>query len=85
VAGQAWSLASTDLQLGIPLYRLLESVTMKPTRERLQGGADRLEGLASRPPPRPTGQQPLHTASSYQVHLWGDTYFGGIPNFLIIY
>jgi hypothetical protein len=38
VAGQPWSSASTDLQLGIPLYRLLESVTAKPTRERLQGG-----------------------------------------------
>jgi hypothetical protein len=40
VVGRPWSLASTDLQLGIPLYRLLESVTVKPTCERLQGGAD---------------------------------------------
>jgi hypothetical protein len=38
VAGRPWSSASTGLQLGIPLYRLLESVTVKPTRERLQGG-----------------------------------------------
>jgi hypothetical protein len=37
VVGRPWSLASTDLQLGIPLYHLLESVTMKPTRERLVG------------------------------------------------
>jgi hypothetical protein len=35
VAGRPWSLASTDLQLGIPLYRLLESVTAKSTHERL--------------------------------------------------
>jgi hypothetical protein len=60
VAGWPWSSASTDLRLGIPLYRLLESVTMKPTRERLHGGA-------GRPPPRPTGQWPFHTASSCQV------------------
>jgi hypothetical protein len=32
-------LASTDIQLGIPFYRLLDSVTAKPTCERLQGGA----------------------------------------------
>jgi hypothetical protein len=77
VAGRPWSLASTNLQLGIPLYHLLESVTMKPTHERLQG-------LAGRPPPGPIGQWPLHTASSGQVHTWGDTYFGGILNFLVI-
>jgi hypothetical protein len=52
-------------------------VTVKPTRERLQGGA-------SRPPPGSTGQWPLHIASSCQVHLQGDTYFGGILIFLII-
>jgi hypothetical protein len=51
VASQPWSLASTDIQLGIPLYRLLESVTMKPTHERLQGGPGRPGGLADRPPP----------------------------------
>jgi hypothetical protein len=39
VTGRPWSSASTDLQLGIHLYRLLESVTMKPTCERLHGGA----------------------------------------------
>jgi hypothetical protein len=32
----------------------------------------------------PIGQRPLHTASSCQVHPRGGTYFGGIPNFLII-
>jgi hypothetical protein len=31
VAGRPWRLASIDLLLGIPLYRLLESVTVKPT------------------------------------------------------
>jgi hypothetical protein len=84
VAGRPWSLASTNLQLGILLYRLLESVTVNPTHERLQGGVGRLGGLADWPPPEPTGQWPLHTTSSYQVHPRGDTYFGGIPNFLII-
>jgi hypothetical protein len=42
VADWPWSSASTDLELGIPLYCLLESVTVKPTHERLQGGAGRL-------------------------------------------
>jgi hypothetical protein len=51
---------------------------VKPTRERLHSGAGRLGSLASQPPPGPTGQWPLHTASSCQVHSWGDTYFGGI-------
>jgi hypothetical protein len=77
VVGRPWSLASTDLQLGIPLYRLLESVTVKPTHERLQNGA-------GQPTPGPTGQWPLHTASSCQVHPQGDTYFGVIQNFLVI-
>jgi hypothetical protein len=45
VAGQPWTLVSTDLQLGIPLHYVLESVTMKPTHERLQGGAGQLGGL----------------------------------------
>jgi hypothetical protein len=61
MASRQWSSASTDLQLRIPLYCLLESVTVKPTPERLQGGP-------GRPPPRLTGQRPLHTASSCQVH-----------------
>jgi hypothetical protein len=38
VASWPLSLASTDLQLGIPLYRLLESVTVKPTQERCKVG-----------------------------------------------
>jgi hypothetical protein len=39
VAGRPWSSASTDLQLGIHLFCLLESVIAKPTHERLKGGA----------------------------------------------
>jgi hypothetical protein len=85
VAGRPWSSVSTDLQLGIPLYRLLDSVTTKPTHERLQGGAGQLGGLAGRPPPEPIGQWPLHNASSCQVHPRCETYFGGIPNFLVIF
>jgi hypothetical protein len=77
MADRSWISASTDLQLGIRLYRLLESVIVKPTHDRLQGGADR-------PPPGPTSQRPLDTASSCQVHPRGDTYLGGIPNFLVI-
>jgi hypothetical protein len=61
IIDRPWSLASTDLQHGIPLYRHLEIVTVKPTHERLQGGAGRL-------PPGSTGQRPLHTTSSFQVH-----------------
>jgi hypothetical protein len=68
VAGWAWSLASIDLQLGIPLCHLLESVTAKPTSERLHGGAGRPGGLADQPPPKPASQRPLHIASSCQVH-----------------
>jgi hypothetical protein len=55
VAGRPRGLASTDFQLWIPYYCLLESITMKPTRERLQSGADWPGGLAGQPPPRPTG------------------------------
>jgi hypothetical protein len=43
--------ASTDFQLRIPCYHLLESVTVKPTRERLQSGV-------GRPPPGPIGTFP---------------------------
>jgi hypothetical protein len=57
---------------------------MKSTRERQQSGAGQLGGLPGRPPPGPSGQQPLHTASSCQVHSRGDTYFGGILNLLVI-
>jgi hypothetical protein len=60
--------ASTDFLLRIPCYRLLESVIVKPTHERLQSGVEWPGGLAGWPPPRPTGQRPLHTASSCQVH-----------------
>jgi hypothetical protein len=38
MADWPWSSASADLQLGIPLYRLLENVTVKPTHVRMQGG-----------------------------------------------
>jgi hypothetical protein len=77
--------ASTDFWLQIPCYRLLKSVTIKLTRESLQSGAGRPGGLAGRPPPGPTGQQPLYTASSCHVESRGDNYFGRIPNFLIIF
>jgi hypothetical protein len=76
MASWPWSLASTDFQLGIALYHLLESATINPTHERLQGRAGRLGGLAGWPTPGPTGQWHLHTSSSCQVHPRGDNYFG---------
>jgi hypothetical protein len=39
VAERQWDLASTDFQLRILYYHLLESVTVKLTSERLQSGA----------------------------------------------
>jgi hypothetical protein len=77
VVGRPRCPASTDFWLRIPCYRLLESVTVKLTHERQICGA-------IQPRPLPTGQWPLQTASSCQVHSQGDTYFGGIPNFLVI-
>jgi hypothetical protein len=57
---------------------------VKPTHERLHSGASQPGGLASWPRPGPTGQWPLHTSSSCQLHSKGDTYFGGILIFLVI-
>jgi hypothetical protein len=57
---------------------------MKQTHDRVQSGVGRPGSLAGRPPPRPTGQWPLHTASSCQVHSYDDTYFGELPIFLVI-
>jgi hypothetical protein len=58
---------------------------MKQTHERLQSGAGWTGSLAGRPAiPRPIGQWPLRTTSSCQVHSPDDTYFGGIPIFLVI-
>jgi hypothetical protein len=84
VAERPWGPASTEFWLRIPCYRLLESVTVKPTLEGLQSGAGRPGGLAGWPPPGLTGQRPLHTVSLCQVHFQSDTYFGGILNFLVI-
>jgi hypothetical protein len=84
VAGRQLILASTNFQLRIQCYHLLESMPVKPTRERLQCVAGWQGSFAGRPPPGPTGQWPLHSASSCQVHSWGDSYFGGIQIFLVI-
>jgi hypothetical protein len=46
VAGRSRGPFSTDFLIQIPCYRLLESVTVKPTHERLQSGAGRPRGLA---------------------------------------
>jgi hypothetical protein len=64
MAGRPRGLVSTDFQLQISCYHLLESVTVKLTHERLQSGADQPGGL---------------------VHSRGDTYFGRIPNSLLIF
>jgi hypothetical protein len=71
LAGQPWSLASTDCQPRIPDYCLLESITVKASFERLHSGADRSESLADWPPMGPTGQWLLHTTSSCQMHSQG--------------
>jgi hypothetical protein len=84
MAVQPSSAASTDSKPQVPFHHLLDSVTTKETLRRLQSGADRLRSLADRPPTGPTCQWPLHMASSCQVYFRGDTYFGRIPNFLII-
>jgi hypothetical protein len=63
MVGRPPSLASTNFQLWIPCYHLLESVPVKPIRERLQSGVGRPRSLVGQPPPRPTGQWPLHTAT----------------------
>jgi hypothetical protein len=39
VAKRPWGPASTDFQLQIPCYRILESVAVKSSREMLQSGA----------------------------------------------
>jgi hypothetical protein len=77
MAGRLPCPASTDFQLWIPCYHLLESMLVKPIHERLKSGTDQ-------PPSGPTGQWPLHTAFSCQVHSQGATYFVLIPIFLII-
>jgi hypothetical protein len=55
VVGWPWSLASTDLQLRIPLYRLWR-VSPRSQPARLQGGVEPPGGLAGWPPSGPTGQ-----------------------------
>jgi hypothetical protein len=77
MVGQPPSPASTDFQLQIPYYHLLESMLVKSIHERLKSGAGRPGILADRPSSGPT-------ASSRQVHSRGDTYFGGILIFLVI-
>jgi hypothetical protein len=84
--GVGWppSPASTNFKLQIPCYRLLESVPIKRTHERLQSRADQPGSLAGRPPPGSTGLWLLHPTSSCQVHYRGDTYFGGTAIFLVV-
>jgi hypothetical protein len=84
LAGRPLSPTSTNFKLQNPCYHFLESVPVKQTHERLQSGVDRPGSLAGQPPPGLTGQWPLHSASLCQVHSRGDTYFGGIPIFLLI-
>jgi hypothetical protein len=81
VAGQPPSLAATNFILRIPCYRLLERVSVKQTRKRLQSGAGQPGSLVGCPPPRPTGQWPLRTASTRYVYSHGDTLFWWNSNF----
>jgi hypothetical protein len=84
VAGQPSSAASTDSRPRVPFHHLLESVTIKETYGRLKSGAGRLGSLVGRPPTGPTRQWPFHKACSCEVYSRGNTYFGRIPNFLVI-
>jgi hypothetical protein len=52
MAGQPWSLASTDLQLGIPLYHLLESV---PVKANMRGCKVQPTGMGVWPAGHPLG------------------------------
>jgi hypothetical protein len=56
MAERPQSSASTDFQLRIPCYRLLESMLVKLTHEMLQSGADRPRSLAGQLPLGPTSQ-----------------------------
>jgi hypothetical protein len=49
MADRPRSSSSTDLQLGIPLYHLLESIAVMPTRERLQGIRYTPENITNHP------------------------------------
>jgi hypothetical protein len=80
VAGQPYGSASTALALSFSCRH----VYTKPRAKLTYNLAGRPGDLDGRPPPRPTSQRPLHTASSCQVHPRGDTYFGRIPNLLVI-
>jgi hypothetical protein len=53
MAGRPRGFAFTDFRLRIPCYHILECVTVKLTRERLQSGAGQPGGLAGKPPPGP--------------------------------
>jgi hypothetical protein len=84
VASWPSSAASTNSRSRVPFHHLWESVIARETYGRLQSGADRPGSLAGQPLTGPTYQWPLHTATSCQVFSRGDTYFGKIPNFLVI-
>jgi hypothetical protein len=57
---------------------------MKPRAKVTENLAGWPGDLVSRPARGPISQQPLHTVSSCQVHPQSNTYFGGIPDFLVI-
>jgi hypothetical protein len=83
VAGWPMSSASTNFLHRHSLSLLMQTRVQELLVQSTQKPAGRSRDLTSRPPLRPTGQWPLHTISSCHVHLWGDTYFIGISNFLM--
>jgi hypothetical protein len=85
LASQPSSVVCTDSRPQVPFRRLLESITTVETHGRLQSGAGRPGSLVGRAPTWPTHQWPLQRASLCQVYSQGDTYFGRIPNFLVIH
>jgi hypothetical protein len=72
-------------------FLLVEAARGQPVsvREEEEGGRLGRAGGLGRPGGRgPVGEgrenRPLHTTSSCPVHSQGDTYFDGIPNFVVI-
>jgi hypothetical protein len=61
-----WTCGSASTDLAFPFS--CRHVCIKPRAKPTQNLAGRPGDLAGRLPPGPTGQWPLHTASSCQVH-----------------
>jgi hypothetical protein len=84
MAARPCGLASTDFlqHLGLPL--LVETHVHEAVCQTDIKHSRPARGFGRPATPGPTSQRPLYTTSLCQVHPRGDTYFGGIPNILVI-